>query len=466
MLAYYVIKTVREPMILADGSAELKSYAAAGQALALMVLVPLYGWLSTRVSRARLLIGVMGFFFVCIQLFYLPAVAADRMNQTTRDAQQAAHVVVASADTVIAQIAERHAAEGRPAVVDDPDPEEPGERERDPHTWADFLSLGFIFYVWVGIFSLATIAQFWGQANELYSTGAGERLFALIGVGATVGAATGSLVVAWLFDRGFGMPAMLQITAAILIVHTLIGVLLFRLRPPAGDESAAHAAPKSASLAAGPGGFALIARNPYLRGIALLLLVVNLVNTTGEYVLSRVVREAAVAAFAEGSVESIGRYIGSFYGRFFFFVNIATVTIQAFLVSRLVRLGGVRALVLALPLVAFGVYGLIALGAGYAVVTRAKGAENATDYSIMNTAKAMLWLPTTAEEKYKAKQACDTFVVRFADVISAGVVLVGTAWLSLSIRGFATFNLVLIAGWVVLALWVARRYRALARASS
>src|SRR5262249_14843993 len=79
--------------------------------------------------------------------------------------------------------------------------------------------------------------------------------------------------------------------------------------------------------------------------------------------------------------------------------------------------GGV---VLALPLVSLGTYGVVASGVGLAVLRWAKIAENATDYSIMNTARQMLWLPTSREEKYKAKQAADTFVVRSGDMLSAG----------------------------------------------
>ena len=81
-----------------------------------------------------------------------------------------------------------------------------------------------------------------------------------------------------------------------------------------------------------------------------------------------------------------------------------------------------------------------------------KTAENATDYSVMNTAKQMLWLPTTREQKYKAKQAIDTFFVRFGDLLSAAVVFVGTHYFTLSASGFAAVNVAV----VVLALIVAR----------
>src|SRR5258705_11144811 len=69
MICYSVIKTVREPLILLGGGAEVRSYAAAGQALLLMGFVPLYSWFASRVNRTRLLVGVTLFFIVGIELF-------------------------------------------------------------------------------------------------------------------------------------------------------------------------------------------------------------------------------------------------------------------------------------------------------------------------------------------------------------------------------------------------------------
>jgi AAA family ATP:ADP antiporter len=86
------------------------------------------------------------------------------------------------------------------------------------------------------------------------------------------------------------------------------------------------------------------------------------------------------------------------------------------------------------------------------VVRWIKTAENATDYSIMNTARQLLWLPTTREEKYKAKQAIDTFFVRGGDVVSAAVVFVGTGILHLTVGQFAMGNIVLTLIWMGVAL--------------
>src|SRR6187401_894422 len=75
LICYSVIKTIREPLILLGGGAEVRSYAAAGQALLLMGFVPAYSWFASRVDRARLLVGVTLFFIAGIELF-AAAVAA------------------------------------------------------------------------------------------------------------------------------------------------------------------------------------------------------------------------------------------------------------------------------------------------------------------------------------------------------------------------------------------------------
>ena len=113
---------------------------------------------------------------------------------------------------------------------------------------------------------------------------------------------------------------------------------------------------------------------------------------------------------------------------------------QAFVTSRLVKHQGLRGALLALPLIALGGYAIVAAGVGFAVVRWVKTAENATDYSIMNTARQLLWLPTSREEKYKAKQAIDTFFMRGGDLLSAGFVFVGTSVLQLGVGGFAAVN--------------------------
>ena len=90
----------------------------------------------------------------------------------------------------------------------------------------------------------------------------------------------------------------------------------------------------------------------------------------------------------------------------------------------------------------------------------AKIAENGCDYSIQNTARHALWLPTTREEKYKAKAAMDTFPQRMGDVLSACVVWLA-ARLVLPVRDMAVLNLVLIVLWLLVVVGIARHHRRL-----
>jgi ATP:ADP antiporter, AAA family len=90
-----------------------------------------------------------------------------------------------------------------------------------------------------------------------------------------------------------------------------------------------------------------------------------------------------------------------------------------------------------------------------------KIADNSIDYSLGNTTKQALWLPTSREAKYKAKQAVDSFFVRMGDVIQAGVVFVGER-LAMAVPAFASVNVALSAVWlgVVVLLNVALRAKA------
>jgi AAA family ATP:ADP antiporter len=395
LVAYYVLKTVREPLVLVTGGAEIKAYASAGQALTLMLFVPAYGWLASRVDRLRLIVSFVLFFTVCIEVFFL------------------------------------------------------GGRMRVPN-------LGFVFYIWVGIFSLATIAQFWSFANDLYTREAGDRLFAIIVIGQTGGAWVGSKVAEELFEARVDPFTIMHVSAALMVLHLVLYVVISRR-----ESGRKGAAPPPAPLAKGPNGFSLVLRSPYLRLIGLLLIVANLVNTMGEYLLDKLLVAAAPAALAADPTLTAEAFIGSFKGSYFFWVNFLAVLLQAFVASRIVKYLGIRGVVLALPVVALGTYGLAAVGVGLVLMRWAKTAENATDYSIMNTAKAMLWLPTSREEKYKAKQTVDTFFVRTGDMISAGLVYLGTTVLALDVAGFARTNLVIIVLWIGVAFMLLREHRKL-----
>jgi AAA family ATP:ADP antiporter len=313
-----------------------------------------------------------------------------------------------------------------------------------------FPHLGFIFFVWVGIFSLTTIAQFWSYANEIYDKPDGDRLFPLIAVGSVSGAPIGAAIAERLFGLDLSPFVMMQIAAGILLVH----LVLYRV---VNRRVTATAATASEPMQKG-NGFALVLKSPYLRYIALLLILLNIVNTIGEYILGQAVVTRGNTQFAADPAFNKEVFIGSFYGKYFFWTNIATILIQAFIVSRIAKKFGMRGVLLALPFVALCAYGLASVGAGLSILLYVKIAENSTDYSVMNTGKQMMWLPTSREEKYKAKQAIDTFFVRSGDMLAAGVVFIGTHILSFDVTSFAVANIAFVLIAIGVALLLLREY--------
>jgi AAA family ATP:ADP antiporter len=206
------------------------------------------------------------------------------------------------------------------------------------------------------------------------------------------------------------------------------------------------------------GGFQLVFKHPYLLLIALLILLSNVVNTTGEFMLAKSVSEhaTAVAAASTNAVLMRQEYIGKFYADFYFWVNVIGAGLQMFVVSRVMKYVGIGPALFLLPLVALGGYTLLSFAPVLIVIRAAKIAENSTDYSIQNTARHALFLRTSRDAKYKAKTAIDGFFWRAGDAVSAMIVFVGTT-LAFDVRGFARTNAILTGAWMCVAaaiVWV------------
>jgi AAA family ATP:ADP antiporter len=139
-------------------------------------------------------------------------------------------------------------------------------------------------------------------------------------------------------------------------------------------------------------------------------------------------------------------------------VNVTGMALQLLAVSRIVKYVGVPLALCVLPVVSLGSYIVAALFPTIAAVRWAKTAENSVDYSLMNTVRHMLFLPTSRQEKYKAKQVIDSFVVRAGDVLSALMVYAGTTYLAFSVTRFAWLNVALALGCIVIAVLVGREF--------
>jgi len=389
---YYLLKPVREALILTEGTALDKSRAAAMQAFALLLVVPVYGCVASKLKRVHLVTSMMLFFASHLVLFYI--------------------------------FGKQGAKEGVP------------------------------YFIWIGIFNLFVVSQVWAYANDLFTESQGKRLFPFIGIGASIGAWLGATLVGDLV-KGSDPYALMLMGAAVLCVCAVIVFVVDRIEARRAEKEWAQAAEQPLGAA---DGFALIFKDRYLTWIAVLIVLLNVVNSIGEFVLGDLVRENAklAAAGAADTGLAMKRYITAFYGDFYGWVNLLGAVLQAFFVSRIFRFMGVRGAMFILPVIALMSYSILAIAPLLGVVRIAKVFENATDYSIQNTVRPSLFLPTSREAKYKAKAAIDTFFVRFGDFLQYGIVEFGRSVMKFGVAEFAWINIGLTLVW----LWVATRISA------
>ncbi len=326
---------------------------------------------------------------------------------------------------------------------------------------------GIAFYLWVGMFGVFMVAQFWAFAADLYTKERGHRLFPLIAIGATAGAACGSWVTGALVDSGLFGPKWLLITAIVPLSATII---LSKI----SDRHRSAAEQRSEPLAgadfedSGRSAISIVFSSRFLIATAVITLLLSWVNTNGENLLFRVVQEFLKAdALKEGISDPATLLLFTrdgttvFYGDFYFWVNIVALLLQAFVASRLLKFGGFGLILLTMPMVALVSYSVMALVPVLAIVKAMKIAENATDYSINNMARNVLWLPVSAEMKYKGKPTIDALCVRIGDGIAALTVFIGVQILALSTQSFFILNVALVVVWIAFAFIVIRQHRRL-----
>jgi AAA family ATP:ADP antiporter len=421
LCAYYFVKPLREAWLTVTdvmelSSFQLKAYSPLVQGLLLLPVVVWYGRLSDRMDRSTLITRATLFCMASLVVFFFwrPGGSFDAI---------------------------------------------PGS--------------GLAFYVWVSMFGLFVVAQFWAFAADIYTDERGRRLMPMIAIGATGGAAFGSSVVTPMVKGAeFGayvllLAALVPLAASILLTRTVDSSETGQSKkePPAEDGTPVAAKPRS--------GFAMIATSRFLLAAAAITVLMNWVNTNGENLLFKVIlefvqSEAADKGLTDPSAIAAFRVDGvaAFYGNFFTWVNGVALVLQALVASRLLKYGGFGVILLMLPVIALLSYAAMAIVPVLIVIKMMKVAENSTDYSINNTARNVMWLPTTREMKFKCKPAIDTIFVRMGDALATATVWFGTTVIILSDQDYFALNVALVLVWLVLAVVLIREHRKLTEANA
>jgi ATP:ADP antiporter, AAA family len=400
---YYLIRLVRETLILVEGSPEIRAYSTGAIALSLIFIIPLYkllfDYLRSGGNKSAVLRWVGGFFVSNLLVFALLV-------------------------------------------------------------WLG-IPIAVPFYIWVGVFNVMVIAQFWAFAADLFNIRTGQRLFAVIMVGAALGALTGSQVAGRLYPL-IGVTNLMLLAAALFTCVLVLSRIAERIVPE-GSRSAKTEEPSEPPanfIAQLLGGFSVVARSGYLLRIALFVMLLNLVNSNGGYILATFVSVyAGETAAASAGLLAKGDVLARFFGNYYAWITALQIVIQLFLVSRIFRWFGVRGAILVLPIVMIINYGLILFLPVFALVRLMMIVENATNYSVQGTTNHTLYLPVTREEKYVGKTTIDTFIARFGDLLHAALIMLVAQWLGLEVGWTIAINLALAVALFGLGLAIGRFHR-------
>lgn len=409
LCAYYFIKPLREGWIVVSAPEgfdrfEIKAYTSFAMAILLIFVVRWYSSLSNRMSRGTLITRATLFCMSNMVLFWFA----------------------------------------------------------QPGLFMEHLpASGIIFYLWVGMFGVFVVAQFWAFAADLYNDEEGGRLIPLVAIGATSGAMVGSWIAEWLTNF-IGDKSLLLVA----LVPLSLSIVITRYVDRHGPTGVATGGPSGPAGGSDKSGLAIVLGSRFLLAVAIITMLLNWVNTNGENLLTRVlqdvVTEQVAAAGIDGETEQIEfrkAATTAFYGNFYGWQNAIALFLQAFVASRLLRVGGFATILLVLPVISLTSYTVMALLPVIGIVKMMKIAENATDYSLNNTARHVLWLPVSSDMKYKGKPTVDALFVRLGDALAAATVLVGVRVLDLSTPAYFAFNVSLVLVWLALSFVVIREHR-------
>lgn len=408
LTAYYIIKPIRSTVLQTLIGVDHKPTALLATTVFVGLFAYGYGQVAPRLPRRTLVTSTFVFFVACLLVFaaFLPA---------TRTAANPSSAVVL---------------------------------------------VGYLFFVWVSTFNLMVVSQFWSVAGDVWTKEQASRLFGAIGVGGVTGGIMGTMVVSRLAKQ-LATPQMLFLSAGMLAVCLALAQLFLRLyASPAASapalSGAAGTSPASpvARVEKAPNPLTLVLRSPYLRLIALMMLVLNIVNSNNEWILDKVLSDQHLD---ESS-------LNAFYGGYFLVQNVLTFAIQLFLTARIQRAFGARGALLVEPLVGV-VFALAFLVApALAVIRWHKILENATDYSVQSNTRELLYVPTSPVEKYSAKNLNDTFGQRLGDALAAGCIQLAASVFvphlgAAGLKVLVGLNLLCAAVWLV-AVWTIGRMHA------
>ena len=397
--SYTILRPVRDALGITSGLDNIP-YLFWGVFIVMLVLQPVYGWLTSRFPRTVFLPWVYGFFVANLLGFYL------------------------------------------------------WFRLQQDHTW-----IARTYFVWVSVFNLFVVAAFWSLMADVFTREQAGRLFGAIWAGASTGGLIGPFI-----DNRLAVPIgainLLPISAALLALSLVFMRQVIRwqrAQAPAAGGVTLQASPPRAEDALGGGvwaAFGQVLRSPYLLGIALFVLLITWVSTF------LYLEQQAFVAKAFHTADERAR----FFSGIDFLVQAASLAIQLLLFGRLFKWVGLRVILASVPVIMTAAYAIFALAPRFMVLVVVFAVRRAGDYALTRPCRDALFTVVSREEKYKAKSLIDTFAYRGGDALSGSLYKALTGGLGATAADIGWLGAGISALWTVLALALGRTFQRRGRA--
>ena len=417
LCGYYFLRPVRDAMGVARGMDELR-WLFVGTAVVSLVFVLAFGGVVARTNRRRFIPIAYLFVIACLVVFSGMLIA---------DGAAGGGLIGTDTETTVARY------------------------------------VGYTFFVWLSTANLFVTSVFWAFMVDIYDVRQGKRLFAFIGIGGTLGA----LVGGWATNVISGMtesvylPAGLMLTGAaffglaIVVMLKLDRMVFGSERSQASSEGLAipgHqvAGEREAAGQAAIGGTfwdgaRAVAGSPYLLGIGAYIVLMAISNTLIYFTQSNIILD---------STDTFSELVAGF-AYFDALAQVATLFVQIFVTTHVIRRIGVGWTLVILPLVTMAGFAILSAWTVFGVMAVFQAVHRATRYAISRPARETLWSVVSPSEKYKAKPFVDVFLYRAGDVAGTGVDA-GFAAMGLTLAWVAA-SIVPVAGvWAVLCLALGR----------
>jgi ATP:ADP antiporter, AAA family len=314
------------------------------------------------------------------------------------------------------------------------------------------------FYLFGDLFNMLMVAAFFAYLNDSVSPDVARRIYAFVVLGGVLGGVFGSTVVkAYIsvFPTSVWLWTASVTTAAIVLIAFLVARLGLPDQRSVLERGAEPPVVVVASAQVGRAGARVVASSPYLCAIAGMVAIYEIVSTVMDYQFS-----ATLSHYLTGA--AIGEQLASV----FLVTNVASLLIQLLLTRFVMQRLGIRAALSVLPFVivivagGFALLPLLWVGSSMSIV------DNALNYSMNQSARESLYVPTGAE-KYQAKAFIDIFVQRSAKALGVGLSLAMSVWIRDDLTAVRSLSLIVVGlsfVWLLVARYAGTRFDELSSA--